>query len=209
MAGDGGGRRGALSWLFPLPRPASGSTREAGSGFRLLHGMGSLFQVQRFACPQCGKGPLVRREDGAELDVIGGRIPTGHPVMVCASLCGYVRILDREITSPETLVRGVRLFARARSTFFAAAVILVAITGLGFYVRSGITVIGGVFICTFIAMQAAVLRYRGWQLSYRRLFEDRAPVSDWLAWEAAGGAGQVGVPGTEPLPPPPREIGQR
>lgn len=198
---DGGGRRrrSALSWLLPLPRLPAGSLREASSGFGLLRAMGSLLLVRRSTCPECGRAPLQRREDGAGLHV-GASPVIGHPVLVCAAGCGYVRILDQEITSPEAVVRGQHLFRRAWSTFFVATCLVLAATALGLYLWSGVTLVGGVLVGVFVALQAAVLRYRGWQLSYERLFEERAPVAEWLAWEFGPDTNKAGLPGAEVAP---------
>lgn len=200
MTGGGGRRRrSALGWLLPLPRLPTGSLREASSGFRLLRAMGSLLLVRRSTCPDCGVAPLQRREDGAGLHV-GASLVIGHPVLVCAAGCGYVRILDEEITSPEAFVRGQHLFRRAWSTFIVATCLVVAATALGLHLWSGVTLVGGVLVGVFVALQAAVLRYRAWQLSYRRLFEQRAPVAEWLAWEFGPDINKASLPGAEVAP---------
>lgn len=158
--------------------------------------MGSLLLVRRSTCPDCGVAPLQRREDGAGLHV-GASLVIGHPVLVCAAGCGYVRILDEEITSPEAFVRGQHLFRRAWSTFIVATCLVVAATALGLHLWSGVTLVGGILVGVFVALQAAVLRYRAWQLSYRRLFEQRAPVAEWLAWEFGPDIDKAGRPGAE------------
>lgn len=198
----GGGsrrRRSALGWLLPLPRLPAGPLREASSGFQLLRAIGSLLLVRRSTCPECGRAHLQRREDGAGLNV-GASPVIGHPVLVCAAGCGYVRILDGEITSPEAFVRGQHLFRRAWSTFLVATCLVLAATALGLHLWSGVTLVGGVLVGVFVALQAAVLRYRAWQLSYRRLFEQRAPVAEWLAWEFGPDTDKAGLPGTETPP---------
>ena len=188
--------RGTRRWILPAPRLPSKPIREAGAGFRLLRSMGSLLLVHRWTCPQCGKASLERREAGAALQAGDGPV-TGHPVLVCAAGCGYFRILDDEITSPEALVRGQRLFSSAALTFVVALAVMASTIALGLYLWSWVTLLGGVVIGTFIALQAAVLRYRAWQLSYGRLFEARAPVAEWIRWEFDPESAKVGVPGTE------------
>ena len=199
MRGDVPRRRGILRRMLLPPMPARRMQTEAVGGAGLLHRLGSLLTVQGWSCPQCGKGPLVRREGGGEIEAAGG-LATGHPVLVCASGCGYVQILDQEITAPETIVRGQRLFGRAASTFVTSIAIVALTTALGLYWWSWMTMAGGLLIGAFVILQAVALRYRAWQLSYRRLFETRAPISDWLAWELGPEPDKPGVPGTEPPP---------
>lgn len=209
MTGAGGRprRRAVLGRLFPLPRPPAGQIREAADGYRLLRSMGSLL-LRRATCPSCGKGRLVRREDAASLQAAGAPA-TGHPVLACAGPdgagrgCGHVVILDREVSSPAALARGQALFGQARTAFYAAVGVAVAATALGLYLWSIHTLAGGVLVGAFVGAEAAVLRYRAWQLCHGRLFERRAPVAEWLKWEFGSEAGRPGVPGTEP----PRRVG--
>lgn len=187
--------RSLLGWLFPLPRVPDGPFREAATGYRHLKQAASLLPFRRRVCPGCGTGRLVRREDAAGLQA-GAGAATGHPVLACTSPdCGYVAILDREISSPEAHARAQRLRGRAAATFGLALGAAVGGTALGLYLWSGYTMAGGLAVAAFLAAEGTVLRYRAWQLAYGRLYERRAPVGDWLAWEF--GAKRPGVPGTE------------
>ncbi|WP_299592504.1 hypothetical protein [uncultured Tateyamaria sp.] len=66
--------------------------------------------------------------------------------------------------------------------------------GFGFlyYFVTGylLTLIGAVLIATMLLFNALHLRYRVWQYVHKRLYENKAPVRDWLRHEFHGDTAQ-------------------
>ena len=59
--------------------------------------------------------------------------------------------------------------------------------GLGFlyYFMTGylFTLIGAMLIAAMILTNAMVFRYRVWQIVHRRLYQEKAPLGEWLRHE--------------------------
>ncbi len=134
----------------------------------------------RHVCPR--DGTPMELQDVFPTDE-SGEVPSGaEPVrsLVCPE-CGYtVRISDMI----DQLRADAQPLKRAENTHLMFGLAIIVLFGLIFALNGSIlTIIGALIFSVMLFLKALFYRYRHWQLSTGRLFEDNAPVRSWLREE--------------------------
>lgn len=146
-------------------------------------------------CPACGASGLIIKHEAVsiippspERIIVGQNGVTSygshdtHPTLECEA-CGWTATAESIVSTPEARATASRCYKLA--TRYGWSTLIVGVSGsvLALTQQSTTTELGVLFLTAFTGLQAATWRYRGWQYEHKRLYEQHAPVSDWMQWE--------------------------
>lgn len=129
-------------------------------------------------CPLCLKGRLAADPVDPELRTCDA--PECGASFTLAELA-RAHVVSRP--HPEEIVTRER--RQAMTLLVAAQILIVAAAAWAVWTRSWQTLGGSVLLALVLCATAVVSRYRAWQIENGRLFETRAPLSDFLRSEVA------------------------
>lgn len=169
-------KRNRFGWLrFLTPRsPVTGVT-EISDGAALI---GHILRAnnRRVSCRACNDGFLTI-DRGSPDEII---------VMRCDACDTTIAFKASEAAEYlgsgglSRLEKAEKLSTDATRIAYAAIALLIIASVIAIINQALWTLIGGAIISTSLTLQALTLRYRSWQLARRRLFEDRAPLGEWI-----------------------------
>lgn len=127
-------------------------------------------------CPVDGCDGILEIEDrsGDKGDAEGARF------LVCPK-CGTEQAIDDLLDAAASKVDSLR--KGERQLFLGGAALFVATTILAVVNGDPLTFFGGAVFALILIQRAMIFRYKAWQATNRRLFQDRPPVREWLADE--------------------------
>ncbi|KXV69930.1 hypothetical protein AD951_04435 [Acetobacter malorum] len=197
--------RWAFRWLNPFSRSRNSVGRESVEGGKYLFEKSSELTsyLRNFSalvgpngrCPNCGEAGLVVKHEAASIippepeRIIVG--PNGassygshdtHPIIECEK-CGWSAMADAVVSTPQIRQTAATCYQKAIRGGWSTLAVGVCGSLLALWQLSVITELGVLFLTIFTGLQAATWRYRGWQYEHKRLYEQHAPVGDWLRWE--------------------------
>lgn len=168
-------------------RSLGSPVRDVLSGKQALHDATAGIFNAGAPCPSCGGHSLELSREGFEAD--GPHPLAGDAIFICRS-CGYeattetlVEAVPAELQDDDRDHRIARIRRTAGNLFAFGVIFVVAAASYAAYAGAWLTLAGGVLITSNVWLRAALLRYRAWQMQFRRLYEKKAPIADWIRWE--------------------------
>lgn len=166
-----------LRWLrFLAPRSPLTGVKEIRDGAAFI---GSILRTgeRKAACRACDNGLMSVVRDQSQGKAITLRCDSCNATVTfdLADAANYLGGADNGL-----LQRADELSVAATRVAYVAIGILVASSILALVNGAFWTLIGGAIIAASLALQALTLRYRAWQLARRRLFEEQAPIGEWI-----------------------------
>lgn len=164
-----------LRWLrFLAPRSPLTGVKEIRDGAAFI---GSILRSgdRKAACRACDNGLMSVVRDQSQGKAITLRCDSCNATVTfnLADAASY-------LGDNGLLQKADELSLAATRVAYAAISILVASSILALVNGAFWTLIGGAIIAASLALQALTLRYRAWQLARRRLFEEQAPIGEWI-----------------------------
>ncbi|KPN62912.1 hypothetical protein SAMN04488527_1647 [Aliiroseovarius crassostreae] len=116
------------------------------------------------------------------LDVIDGEEGDAQAVrsLVCQK-CNTSQPIDHLIDRAAAQIDGLR--SGERIFFISGMALFIVFTVMAFLNGSFLTLFGGAVFALLLIMRGFVFRYKAWQATNRKMFEDRPPVLEWLREE--------------------------
>lgn len=119
------------------------------------------------------------------LDVIDGEDGDSQVVRSlvcpkCSTSQAIDHLIDKAANQIDSLRSGERIF------FVSGLILFTFFTVLSFLNGSFMTMFGGAVFALLLIMRGFVFRYKAWQITNRRLFDDEPPWRAWLAEEWGG-----------------------
>lgn len=148
------------------------SWRDAGSSFSFAL---SALKRRSSTCPECEAPRSLTLLEA--VNSAGGDVTY---VLGCQH-CDYLENVEMKLEAVTKKIDDLRIGERR----FLIGAACAAGFGFLYYFMTGylFTLIGAMLIATMILTNAILFRYRVWQLVHQRLYEDKAPLADWLRHE--------------------------
>lgn len=178
------GRQSTASILFPwrkvkglnprrLFQSRISGQRDIGSSFSFA--LSALKKRPSSVCPSCHAPSSVKLIEAITND-------SGDTTYILGcDHCDYIENLEMKIEAVTKTIDDLRTGERR---FLIAAVCAVGF-GFAYYFFTGyiLTLVGSVFIAAILLINAMTFRYRVWQLVHKRLYQNKAPMREWLKQE--------------------------
>lgn len=146
---------------------------EAGTSFSFA--ISALKKRRSSACPSC------QTPNGVSLlETVNHESGNTTYVLGCGN-CDYIENIEMKLEAVTGIIDNLRIGERR---FLVAAACAAALGFLYYFVTGYLfTLIGAMLIAAMTLTNAIIFRYRVWQLVHQRLYEAKAPLSDWLRYE--------------------------
>lgn len=126
-------------------------------------------------CPSCGATSSISLQEAIQHD-------SGDTtyILQCRS-CDHVQTIEMELEAITRTIDSLRIGERR---FLIASAVAAGFSFL-YYFATGylFTLICLMLIAATLLINSLGLRYRVWQLVHKRLYEEKAPIGDWLKYE--------------------------
>lgn len=162
-------KRGFVGRLF---RPWENITPQRDDGLRVSDELRALrvgLSEKEQLCPVDGKQLEL-------ITIIDEREGTSQRALACD--CGWQMPVDDVIQNVQKELIGVKNAERQFMTYGLLMVIVFG--GISLLNGSLITFLGGAILGLALIIRSIFFRYRGWQMQNERMFEEKAPIMDWL-----------------------------
>lgn len=180
------------AWLNPFSlKRETGARQVRDSTHELLGHIRTLATISGtdFTCPKCGNNSMQIIRDKVsilppknEKQENTGTTQDRHILVQCEQ-CGYQHAMSDLISNTDTLSISHMLYKNATSLFWTTLILFMAGTLYAVLEHAFLSFIGVIMLSVVSLFKSCCLRYQGWQYAYRRLFEVKPPIRDWLAWE--------------------------
>lgn len=175
-----------LAWLNPFSlKRETGARQVRDSTHELMQHIRTLSSASGtdFACPKCSHHSMQIIRDRVSILPPQQDCTTDKHILLRCEQCGYQHAMSDLISNTDTLSISHDLYRNATSLFWTTLILFVAGTFYAVLEHAFSSFIGVVLLSMVFLFKSCCLRYQGWQYAYRRLFEVRPPIRDWLAWE--------------------------
>lgn len=139
-------------------------------------------QPDQMLCPDCNI-PLklhdVFQSDGT--DETGMKLIDGPVTRALSCECGYILPIEPIIQDAKAELKNIK---SAEKQFMGYGLLIIFLfVGISYLNGSMATLLGGLIFGLVCIIRGVIFRYKYWQISHNRLFEDNAPIADWLRHE--------------------------
>lgn len=128
-------------------------------------------------CPIEGCGGSLTILDIIESDDVDAQPVRSLVCQTCNTSQPIDQLIDRAAAQIDDIRSGERIF------FISGMALFIVFTVMAFLNGSLLTLFGGAVFALLLIMRGFVFRYKAWQATNRKMFEDNPPIMEWLREE--------------------------